>query len=346
MTKKRRAGVIATVVVVLTAGCGTAYALTNDTTESGGGANFCADMPDAVGLYPGNPVTQMGYQVGKVDSVEPKGDHVEVTFSLNKGRNYPADVKAVTRSKSLLADRSLELVGNYKAGPRLSAGHCIARDHSFTPKSISEITGSAADFIDAMSPTNGKESFQKAVAGFDDALRGNGQNAAVMMQHASAAMQSPDQLVADMGSSILNMAPLTEEALQRWATVRSIFDQAPTEITEAAYNLVPGVEEIANAVGWLGNVLCDIQTNYGNDIWPFVHGTLTDVIHLAATRSHDIAQLLDSIPSVAAVLRQQADGRGGLTMSYQAPVAHLEAGASGPATNVPLLDLVLAKGTR
>ncbi|MGQ4601584.1 MlaD family protein [Nocardia sp. R6R-6] len=354
------------VVVGITVASGTGYALATG-SKSPDGTGFCAQMPDAVGLYPGNPVTQMGYRVGKIEQVQPEGDHVQVTFSLKGDRRYPADVKAVTRSKSLLADRSLELVGNYAAGPELTAGRCIALDHSFTPKSISEIAGSAADFIDAMSPSDGKQSFQQAVAGFDDALRGNGPNVDALMRHAAAAMSAPDQLIADMGSSIRNMAPLTEEALQRWATIRSILDQASTAIRAAAYGLLPGLTDVANGLSWVVNVLYRIQRNYGDLIWPLMHGGVTDVIHLAATRSKDIAALLESIPSIAAVLRQQSDGAGGLTMVYQPPTVELDSaaapqicdvlnsaiegsctpdGTSVKVAGLRLFDLVLAKGDR
>src|SRR5262249_14183268 len=151
-------------------------------------------------------VTQMGLQVGRVERIQPRGGHVEVTFSLDGDRQFPADVKAVTRSKSILADRSLELVGNYEQGPQLAAGQCIAPENSFTRKSISEIAGSAADFVEALSPDDNKESFRNAVSGFEQALRGQGGNAREMMLHASAASASPDQLTADIGSIIEHMA--------------------------------------------------------------------------------------------------------------------------------------------
>ncbi|MFI7194004.1 MlaD family protein [Nocardia nova] len=361
--KKRVIGVTA-VAAVIVAASGVGYALV-DTTGSASNSGFCADMPDSIGLYVGNPVTQMGYQVGRVEALIPKGDHVQVDFSLTGGRRYPADVKAVTRSKSLLADRSLELVGNYGGGSQLVPGRCIDTQHSFTPKSISQIAGSAADFIDALAPSDGKKSLENAVAGMDDALRGNGQSAAVLMQHASGAMSSPDQLIADVGASIVNMAPLTEEALQRWATIKSILNQAPSAVHSAAYDLFPGVINLTTGMDALIQVLYDIQRNYGGDIWPVVHGGVTDSIHLAATHSRDLADLLESIPQISALLRQQAAAPGGLTMSYEEPtlkipldsplcglVNRVPGGACRPPTGdtrlgeVQLLDLIVSKAAR
>ncbi|WP_245718144.1 MlaD family protein [Nocardia miyunensis] len=351
-------------VVAIAASSAVGYAASTDGGGSGGGSGFCADMPDAIGLYPGNPVTQMGYKVGKVDSVHPAGDHVRVTFTLDAGRAYPADVKAVTRSKSLLADRSLELVGNYTSGPKLAAGQCVPTSRSFAPKSISQIAGSAADFIDAMSPNDHKKSFQEAVDGFDKAMHGNGELADEMMQHAAQAMQSPNQFVADIGSIIHNMAPMSDEALRKWSTIQSILDQAPAISADGA-DLWPGTEKLAYGIGFTVATLYMIQRDYGSDLWPLMDGPVTDAIHLAATHSKDLAGLVDSIPSVASVLRQQSQSPGGLAVAYRPPTVQVNAPnagqmcdvlnqmTAGSCTNaggrvqVPalrLLDLVVAKG--
>ena len=45
-------------------------------------AQFCAIMSDSVGLYVGNPVTQMGYKIGTVDSITPGDTSVEVRFTI------------------------------------------------------------------------------------------------------------------------------------------------------------------------------------------------------------------------------------------------------------------------
>src|ERR1700723_3822109 len=100
--------ITALIVVVCATSCGAVGG-----TRS---AQFCAIMSDSVGLYAGNPVTQMGYRIGTVDSITPEDSSVEIRFTITENRPIPADVKAVTRSTSILADRSLELVGNYSSG--------------------------------------------------------------------------------------------------------------------------------------------------------------------------------------------------------------------------------------
>ncbi|WP_067862510.1 MlaD family protein [Nocardia shimofusensis] len=284
---------------------------------AGGGEGFCVDMPDAIGLYPGNPVTQMGFRVGTVSAVRQRGDHVRVEFALDEGRRYPADVQVVTRSKSLLADRSMELVGNYTAGPSLRPGSCVPRERAHTPKSISEITGSAADFIDALSAA-GDGSVQGSIAGLNTALDGTGAAMHAMLTHAAAAANSPDQVTADLGSAIMNMAPLTADALRDWDRIDSILDRMP-EIAAQGTELFDYVARFDRGIGWLVAVIYDIQRRYGDQLWPLMHGPVADVIALAATRAPDLAQLYGTIPAVATAMSYQQQTGGGISVPYQPP---------------------------
>ena len=52
---------------------------------------------DANGLHPGNSVRYVGVNVGKVESVTPSKDGVDVRIKLNKGTEIPRDSKASIR---------------------------------------------------------------------------------------------------------------------------------------------------------------------------------------------------------------------------------------------------------
>ncbi|MFC8528905.1 MlaD family protein [Nocardia sp. NPDC057227] len=289
----------------------------------GGGDGFCVDMPDAIGLYPGNPVTQMGFRVGTVDSVRQRGDHVRVEFALDDGRRYPADVQVVTRSKSLLADRSLELVGNYTAGPSLRPGACVPRQRAHTPKSVSEIAGSAADFIDALSAA-GDDSVRGSIAGLNTALDGSGAAMNAMFTHAAAAANSPDRVTADVGAAIMSMAPLTEDALAHWDRIESILTRMP-EIAALGTELFGYVARFDRGIGWLVAVIYDIQRRYGDQLWPLMHGPVADVIALAATRSPDLARLYGTIPAVVTAVNYQQQTGGGISVPYRPPSVPVDA---------------------
>lgn len=354
------AGISASILVALL--------LTTSCAVGGGGStdSYCALMTDSEGLYVGNPVTQMGYPVGAVEALEPQGAHVRVSFSLEPGRKYPADVSAVTRSKSLLADRGLELVGNYSEGPELSPGICIDLSKTATPQSISQITGSVADFIESIAPDDGNASVAAAVSGLNDALNNNGQHVNDLLSHSSEALADPDKMIADLTSIITSMAPLTSDATAQLPTIRKVFETLPTVLQSAADGLWPGGTNLIRGIGPLVAVLYDVQVNYGDDIWAGAD-SLADVIHIAATRSADITDLVSAVPSIAGLLRTQTADAGASALRYNPPVVSVNTPDSNAlcdllnaqlansctsadgqiqVADVRLLDLFLAEGTR
>src|ERR1700722_19558806 len=49
-------------------------------------ADYCAIMQDSIGLYVDNPVTQMGYPIGRIKKITPSVGDVRVDFSLDEQR--------------------------------------------------------------------------------------------------------------------------------------------------------------------------------------------------------------------------------------------------------------------
>ncbi|WP_143545422.1 MULTISPECIES: MlaD family protein [unclassified Rhodococcus (in: high G+C Gram-positive bacteria)] len=269
-------------------------------------SSFCAYFADSIGLYVGNPVTQMGYDIGSVHSIDPQGDRVRIDFDIDTNRSFPADVKAVIRSKSLLADRSLELVGNYGSGPELPHDECIALTDTATPKSLSEITGSASDFLQAVS-SDDTESVATAVEGLDDALKGQGENIDELFANAEGAMTNPDRAVADVGTIVTDLAPFTTTTLDNWDTAKQLLAVLPEDLEVGASGLWDGVTKF---IGGLSPVLADIldiQVNYGEDINGIL-GDASTALRLASTRSADVSELFSVIPVTSQLVSEQLDG--------------------------------------
>lgn len=330
MRISRTAVIVAATLITMTAGTLAGAAVirdrsstpTGEASSSGTSERYCADMVDAIGLYVGNPVTQMGFQVGTVTDITPMGPYARVLFDIDGDRTLPASVKAVTRSKSLLADRSLELVGNYTDGPTLRPDVCVDTANTYTPKTISEIAGSSADFLESLT-SSGAMNVQNSIDGLDRAMTGTQEAANSMMTQAAAAAASPEQLTADIGASIMNMAPLTDDALRNWGQIRSILDQMP-EVSSEATDLFAQVAKFDRGVGWLVGTLYDIQRNYGADIWPTVHGPVTDLIRAAAARTPDIQSLYETMPAVSTTLNRQMQVTGGLSAPFTSPKINLD----------------------
>jgi phospholipid/cholesterol/gamma-HCH transport system substrate-binding protein len=68
-----------------------------------------AYFPEVLALYPGDKVQIMGVQVGNIDSIEPQGDQMKVTFHYNNSYKVPADAIASVLNPSLVASRTIQL---------------------------------------------------------------------------------------------------------------------------------------------------------------------------------------------------------------------------------------------
>ncbi|WP_424081469.1 MlaD family protein [Mycobacterium sp.] len=256
-------------------------------------ADYCAILPDSIGLYPGNPVTQMGYRIGKVKTVSPSPNDVRVDFTLNEQRRLPADVKAVIRSPSILADRSLELVGNYESGPQLSTRGCIPLSRSATPKSLSEVIGSATTFINTINP-DGSTNVGDAVQRVDQSFHGTGAGINKLLTTASSLLDSPDQAISDIGSVIANTEHLTSVLTDLRGPLKQIlYDaQASTQDVTLAVN---GGYEIASIVDPLLGLMSEIETILGQEL-QFTLDTVSVTVRKLSAHAPRLANLLNPVP--------------------------------------------------
>jgi phospholipid/cholesterol/gamma-HCH transport system substrate-binding protein len=248
--------ILALVVAVCAPSCGGRHE-----SES---ARFCAIMSDSIGLYAGNPVTQMGYRIGTIDSVTPRDATVEVRFTINEHRAMPRDVRAVTRSISILADRSLELVGNYHSGPKLVAGQCIPRSRTATPMSISQVIGSATNFVNGIN-RDGSTNIKDALRGVDEAAKGNGPSLNRLLTTSSSLLDNPDRAIADMGSIVRNIARLTDMLKATRPPLKKILVDMP-HTNPQLVNAIRGTLGLTNPLVDLPLLVDDLETELGDDI--------------------------------------------------------------------------------
>lgn len=250
-------------------------------------------MADSIGLYVGNPVTQMGYRVGTVNAIEPEASHVKIGFSIDMSRPVPAEVRAVTRSPSILADRSLELVGNYAGGPQLTASQCIPLDRSSTPLSISRVIGSANDFVSAISPP-GSSNIQDALQGVDQAMNGTGRPANELLTRTSGLLDGTDQTVADLGEITKNMAELTSMLRANRDPLKEILVDLPTT-GPSIVQAVAGARDLAGPLPELIQLVNDLELELGPEL-QLALDTVSETTRILAPHYKGIANILNFVP--------------------------------------------------
>jgi phospholipid/cholesterol/gamma-HCH transport system substrate-binding protein len=254
---------------------------------------YCAKLSDSIGLYVGNDVTQMGYKIGTVDSIIPNDSSVEVRFTVIGNRPVSSDVKAIIRSTSILADRSLELVGNHAAGARLVPGQCIARDRTATPLSISQVIGSATNFVNGIDPAE-STNIKDALRDVDAALNGNGQGLNKLLSTSSAMLDNPDQGIADLGSIVRNVVQLTEMLKDSRPPLKRILLDMP-DTSPDLVNFARGTTGLTDPVGELIRLVNDLELNLGDDIQTTLD-TVSDALRHLSPHYKGIANILNPVP--------------------------------------------------
>lgn len=284
-------------------------------------ARYCAIMPDSVGLYVDNQVTQMGVKIGKVTAITPHTLNVRVDFTVTE-RLLPNDLKAVTRSPSILADRSLELVGNYDGGPRLSTGGCIPLDRSFTPMSLSRVIGSATDFINAIN-RDGSRNIGDVVKGIDQSFQHQGAGVNELLTTTSAVLDSPDRAIGDIGSITKNLAELSSTLRGIQPTLKEVLIDAeklgPDVVgtTIGAINTFEGLTPLISTVA-------DVERELGGELQQ-TFDVLSVVLRKLSGRSPFYASLLNVAPRLINgianfVQSRQTSGFGAFTIRYRPPL--------------------------
>ncbi|QNJ96031.1 MCE family protein [Mycolicibacterium fluoranthenivorans] len=280
-------------------------------------AHYCAVMPDSVGLYVGNPVTHLGFPIGKIDSLAPSAQSVRVDFTIDDGRQIPADAKAVTRSTSILADRALELVGNYEVTQKLSPGGCIALGRSLTPKSLSQVIGSSTNFINSINPA-GSDNIGQMVTGIDEAIHGQGPGVNKLLTTTSSVVDSPEQAIGDLGSVTRNLRQLTTTLVDVEPTMRGVFDDLANSAGEDAAETLEGASKTMEGIMPVIEAAGAIEKELGPQIQQLLD-VVSVALRKASPRAPYYASLLNVAPRVLNGLINLANNHD-FTLHYRPPL--------------------------
>ena len=112
-----------------------------------------AYFPETLALYPGDKVTIMGVKVGSIDSIEPAGDKMKVTFDYENKYKVPANATASILNPSLVASRNIQLSPPFTGGPAMEDGAVIPIDRTQVPVEYDELRDSLNRILTDLGPT-------------------------------------------------------------------------------------------------------------------------------------------------------------------------------------------------
>src|SRR3984885_7027214 len=115
--------------------------------------NVVAYFPETLALYPGDRVQIMGVPVGAIDSIEPAGDKMKVTFHYDNTYKVPANATASVLNPSLVASRDIQLSPPYTGGPVMKDGAVIPIERTQVPVEWDELRNSISRILPGLGPT-------------------------------------------------------------------------------------------------------------------------------------------------------------------------------------------------
>ena len=135
-----------------------------------------AYFSDTLALYPGDKVQIMGVKVGSIDSIEPAGDKMKVTFNYENKYKVPANATASILNPSLVASRTIQLSPPYTGGPEMQSNAVIPLDRTQVPVEYDELRDSINRILTDLGPTpeQPKGPFGDIIESFSYGLEGKG----------------------------------------------------------------------------------------------------------------------------------------------------------------------------
>lgn len=197
------------------------------------------EFKDANGLQKGNSVRYVGVHVGKVESVKPSRDGVDVAMKLEKGTEIPRDSKVTITTDGLLGEKIVAITPGNDKNHLLADGDYIdgtqSKNMDDMMDSAGKLMGSADDMVKNINAIIGDEKTQAAMRGSIqniDANAGNIQqitaNMAAMTAQMNASMQNLDgdgAASANVRATAANMKQITD----RFETIAQSMEKMTTD---------------------------------------------------------------------------------------------------------------------
>ncbi|MFZ0141840.1 MAG: MCE family protein [Aeromicrobium sp.] len=211
----------------------------------GAGDTYKASFAEIGGLKEGNEVRVAGVAVGNVKGIELKGDHVDVTFKLDKGTDLGKDTGAAIKIRTLLGAEFLALMPS--GSGELEKGSTIPLSRTVPPYNVVEAfsdLSTTTDALDIDQVSEALDALAEVAAQTPKEFRGAIKGVSDLSANLAARDRQINTLLVNLKkvSGVLNATGPDLERLFKDATV--LFD-AISDRREAVHRLLVSTQEIS-----------------------------------------------------------------------------------------------------
>ncbi|WP_167837591.1 MlaD family protein [Nocardia altamirensis] len=278
---------------------------------------YCAQLPDAIGLYPGNQVTSLGIPVGTVTTIRPEGTGVRVEFDIDAKHPLHGQPTATTVSDTLVADRSLAVFGEPGA-PLWDRGRCLTK--TFTPKSISQTLDSFAKVAAQLNGGNTpaqQHRIRDGVNAFRAATADTGPQLNTLITDLATALRQPDAAIGNIGRLIDAFAAIASSISANWDDIARVVLRANDGIgfiNELWGRVVQIADSLLVLLPWLNR----LANTYGRPLLGALDGAVPG-LRLLAANVGSLQQIITMIPPIATAFAKTTDPATGWPRLTYAP---------------------------
>jgi phospholipid/cholesterol/gamma-HCH transport system substrate-binding protein len=272
------------------------------------GTKYAAMLPTVIGLYPGSDVRVLGVPVGRIDSVEPQGQLVKVSFEVNSSTKVPAGAMAAVVAPTVVADRYLQLAPVYTGGPVMAAGTVIPKERTASPAEFDDLLASAQKLSTSLGPqgVNSNGALSDALHTLAQNLNGNGKQINTTLDNTAQAINTLSASRDNLAGTVQNLASFSSNLKQNDGKVREFthqFAQVSGYLADERQNLGDTLKELSETLG---------------DVAKFVHDNRSEI----RTNVDKLGEIVGTVNGERLALEQVLDTAGtgldGLVNAYNA----------------------------
>jgi phospholipid/cholesterol/gamma-HCH transport system substrate-binding protein len=295
----------------------------------------------AVGVYPGTDVRVLGVRVGRVESVTPGGDRVEVVLRLDGAAPVPADTKAVVIAPSVVADRYVQFTGGSAGAEPITDGAVIPIERTATPVELDELYRSLNDLLTALGPrgANTDGSLSRLLDTGAANLDGNGRAFHETVRNFAELARTLAGSDGDLFATVDQLQQFTSMLAANDRQVAS----ANQQLAQVSQTLAADRDELAAALAGLGTALADIQGFISDNRAALQSNVdkLAQVTQLLVDQRASLAEALDVAPLAASNVLDSFDPQSQTLQSRVDLLEYLVSSANGAAAPPPAVPLPL-----
>jgi phospholipid/cholesterol/gamma-HCH transport system substrate-binding protein len=304
-------------------------------TSGSPGTQVTAYFTNTIGVYPGSTVRILGVSVGSIDSVQPEGQRVKVTMTINSGVPVPASADAVVVAASVVSDRYIQLTPPWTSGPQLADNAVIPASRTATPLEIDQLYSSLAKLANALGPNgvNAHGALSDAInTGAANLAGSNGKDFNTMINELGQATRTLSGSRDDFFATINNLQQFTTTLNTDDSQVRL----AQQQLAQVSGFLAGDRQDLAGSLHELAIALGQVQAFIANNRSLIKSNVtkLADITKILVDERASLAQTIDVAPlavdnvvNAYDPVNHSLDGRGDLR--------ELEADQGGTAAKTP-----------